>query len=414
MVQKTDVLVIGGGAIGTAAAYYLQAAGRQVTVLDSGALGGGCSEKNAGLIVPSHVVPLAAPGVISQGMRWMLDSSSPFYIRPRLNWELLRWLMAFRAACSQRRMEAALPVLHGLLQSSLKAFGKLSETLDLGMQKQGMLITWNKEKGEKDCLSTGKSARQVGLEVETLDSASLRRLEPNVHSGAKGGIFFPQDAHLDPAHMMNTLRKAAEATGAVFLANTPVTGAKRAGNKLTSITTNNGDWQAREVVLCGGAWSPNLLPGVTLPVQAGKGYSVTLPARGRIPKISQILAEAKVSITPLGDKIRFGGTLELGGLDATINRKRASSLLAQAADFLDDFNAEDVPTSAIWSGFRPCSPDGLPIIGRYPELDNLIVATGHAMVGISLAPISGQLVTSLAQGSQPVLDLAPLSPRRFL
>lgn len=411
---KTDVLIIGGGAIGTASAYYLQKAGRQVTVLDQGDIGAACSAGNAGLIVPSHVVPLAAPGVMSQGLRWMMSSKSPFYIRPRLSLDLLRWIWSFRAACSHKRMRASVPVLHQLLQQSLDAFDEIKDELNLDLVKKGMLITWFKEKGEKDCISTAQAARDAGLQVDTLDGKALRDLEPAVNSAAKGGIFFHQDAHLDPSHMVNQMRKAAQEAGAVFHPHTKVIRTEREGNTIRKVITEKEEWLAREVVLCGGAWSPGIVDGMRLPVQAGKGYSVTLPAKGRIPKIPLIIAEAKVSVTPLGDTIRFGGTLELCGLDGSVNRNRADSILTQAADFLDDFTPADVETGEIWSGFRPCSPDGVPIIGRYPGLDNLIVATGHAMIGISLAPITGSLVTSLATGSQASMDMAPMSPARFL
>lgn len=414
MTRDCDVLIIGAGAAGCSAAYHLQQAGRQVVLLDQGRLGGGCSEKNAGLIVPSHVVPLAAPGVMSQGLKWMLDATSPFYIRPRLDWELLRWIWAFRAAANERRMRAALPVLHQLLQVSLAGLEQLDQLLDCGLSRRGMLITYSGDKGRKDCASTAALARSVGQTVEDLDEQALRRLEPHVHSAARGGIFFPQDAHLDPAILVRRLAESAVRRGADLLLQTKVLGARREGAALTVVQTSAGEFRPREIVLCGGAWSPNLLPGVRLPVQAGKGYSVTLPARGRIPVIPQILAEAKVSVTPLGEQIRFGGTLELGGLDGSINRRRADSILRQAADYLSDFSPADVRDADIWSGFRPCSPDGLPLIGRYPGLDNLIVATGFAMIGISLAPIAGTLVTELAQRQKTTVDLTPLSPARFL
>lgn len=414
MTRDCDVLIIGAGAAGCSAAYHLQQAGRQVVLLDQGRLGGGCSEKNAGLIVPSHVVPLAAPGVMSQGLKWMLDATSPFYIRPRLDWELLRWIWAFRAAANERRMRAALPVLHQLLQVSLAGLEQLDQLLDCGLSRRGMLITYSGDKGRKDSASTATLARSVGQTVEDLDEQALRRLEPHVHSAARGGIFFPQDAHLDPAILVRRLAESAVRRGADLLLQTKVLGARREGAALTVVQTSAGEFRPREIVLCGGAWSPNLLPGVRLPVQAGKGYSVTLPARGRIPVIPQILAEAKVSVTPLGEQIRFSGTLELGGLDGSINRRRADSILRQAADYLSDFSPADVRDADIWSGFRPCSPDGLPLIGRYPGLDNLIVATGFAMIGISLAPIAGTLVTELAQRQKTTVDLTPLSPARFL
>ena len=351
MTVSTDVIVVGAGAIGLSCAYYLNQQGHAVTVVDKGRVGSGCSHGNAGLIVPSHVVPLAAPGVVSQGLKWLFKATSPFYIKPRLSPTLGAWLWRFLRACTEERMRAAIPVMHGLLQTSLDLFEELEAAgiQGAGPERKGMFMVYEGNKGYKDCMRTAELAREQGLVVDELGEQTLRDMEPCLPKATAGGIFFQQDAHLDPAAMVSGMRD----------------------------------------------------------------YSITVDTKGGGPKLPMILAEAKVSVTPLGNQVRFGGTLELSGIDPRINRKRASGLLQAATEMVPGFDSDSIATEDIWAGYRPCTPDGLPIIGSYPGLDNLTVATGHAMVGISLAPVTGKLVGALVDGHKPCLDVGPLSVTRF-
>lgn len=415
MIQTFDVCIVGGGAIGVTSAYYLNKAGKSVCVIDKGAIGKGCSEANAGLVVPSHVVPLAAPGVISQGLKWMFNPRSPFYIRPRLSLDLLRWIWSFRNHCNEAAMRHGMPVLNGLLQASHGLFRQWRDAgeIPIDFVEQGLILTYDKEKGLKDCLRTAQMARDSGLEVAHWEGPTLRQQEPAVHDTAKGGVYFKQDAHLDPFQFIQNTVSHLKKQGVVFMEHSPVKALERSGDRIVGVRLAHETVISEDVVVCGGAWSPGLVPGLRLPIQAGKGYSLTLPAKGRIPKIPLILSEAKVSVTPFGDRIRFGGTLELSGLDASINRNRAASLLRVAADYLDDLDPNAIDDTQIWAGYRPCTPDGLPVIGKAPGYKNLSLACGHAMIGISLAPITGQLVSEVLLKQTPSLDLAPLSAARF-
>ena len=415
MTVSTDVIVVGAGAIGLSCAYYLNQQGHAVTVVDKGRVGSGCSHGNAGLIVPSHVVPLAAPGVVSQGLKWLFKATSPFYIKPRLSPTLGAWLWRFLRACTEERMRAAIPVMHGLLQTSLDLFEELEAAgiQGAGPERKGMFMVYEGDKGYKDCMRTAELAREQGLVVDELGEQTLRDMEPCLPKATAGGIFFQQDAHLDPAAMVSGMRDYLANRGVVFKENTKVTGFDRQGSKLTRVHTDQGPIEGAHVVLAGGAWSSKLLGGIKLPVQAGKGYSITVDTKGGGPKLPMILAEAKVSVTPLGNQVRFGGTLELSGIDPRINRKRASGLLQAATEMVPGFDSDSIATEDIWAGYRPCTPDGLPIIGSYPGLDNLTVATGHAMVGISLAPVTDKLVGALVDGHKPCLDVGPLSVTRF-
>ena len=418
----SDVLIVGGGAIGICSAHYLNQAGFSVTVLEKSEVGGACSHGNAGLIVPSHVVPLAAPGVISQGLKWLFNSSSPFYIKPRLSSDLISWIWRFRSACSESRMRRSMPIIHELIQASLPLFDELAaiDDLSFGYRKEGLLMLFAKEKGRQDCLKGANLARGMGMPVEELDQEALRALEPHVPDGIIGGVYYPQDAHLDPGRFVTALAAKLRQKGQTTIhTQTEVTELVEEQGKIVAVRTNQGEFTADQILLAGGSWSPLIARtlGLKLPVQAAKGYSITLPDPTVSPRIPMILAEAKATVTPLENQIRFAGTLELAGLDPSINRKRVASILKAAPTYFPDFRAESVSRGQIWSGFRPCTPDGLPMIGRSDRFDNLLVATGHAMIGITLAPITGKIISEIAaeQSVQATSaqSLADLSVERF-
>ncbi len=417
MKRQTDVLVIGAGAVGVCAAWYLHQDGRSVTLVDKGEIAGGCSGKNAGLVVPSHIIPLAAPGVIAQGLKWMFHPESPFYIKFRVSTDLISWLWHFSRACTAAQVQRSIPLLHQLTRSGLLLFRTLAarEGSDFGFQERGLLMLFQSGKGRRDCLKLVEPARTAGLEVTVHDGDGVRALEPRVPAATEGGIYFPMDAHLDPGLFVRNLAAALTADGMALHRGVEVLGFEKAGDRITGVQTSQGHFQPREVVLAAGAWSPTLARqlGLKLPVQPAKGYSITLRSPTTKPRIPIILSEPKVTITPFADGIRFGGTLELAGLDHSVNRRRIRPILRVIPEYFPEFDSAVMDWDQIWSGFRPCSPDGLPFLGRAPSCHNLIVATGHAMLGITQAPIAGKLVAELAAHRKPSMDLTALRPERF-
>jgi D-amino-acid dehydrogenase len=410
-----SVAVIGGGVIGVSSAYYLALDGCEVTLLDKAQVCAGSSYGNAGLIVPSHLFPLAAPGVWWQGVKWMLRPESPFYIKPRPSLELARWLWRFRAACTPARLRQAMPLLRRLSVESLELYRELAEKggFDFGFRQSGSMTVFSTAEGLAHGRQEARLLREAGATVEILDGPAARSAEPALRSGVAGALFCREDALLVPDRFVKGLARVAESHGARVVTGTEAIGFRTSGDRITAIETTRGTLSADTVVLAAGAWSPEVgrALGLRVPIQPAKGYSLTYrrPARG--PAIPLLPAEGRFSVTPMGEFLRFGGTLELAGMDLSINRRRVEALRRKALDCIQ--GAEDLELLEIWRGLRPCTPDGLPLVGRSRRFGNLVLAAGHAMVGMSLGPVTGRLVARLVAGGAPPADIRLLDPDRF-
>ncbi len=415
MNRQTEVLVIGGGVIGVCAAYYLAQQGKEVTLVEKGEICSGCSYGNAGLIVPSHSIPLAAPGVWWKGLQWMFDAESPFYIKPRLSFELLSWLWKFRAACNEHTMRKAMPLLRDLGRASLKLYEELAtlEGFEFGYQQNGVMMLFCTEKGYQEGIEEAYLLQEVGIESTVLKGKEVQEREPSVSSNTVGGVYFPADAQIIPADFVRGLAHILEKMGVNICTVTEVLGWERVGRRISTVQTTRGDFQPQQVVLAAGSWSPALAKSLqmSLPIQPAKGYSVTVKRPALCPTIPFLLGEAKVGVTPMGDTLRFAGTLELAGLDFSINQRRVEAIYRAARKYFSGM--DHLELIEIWRGLRPCTPDGLPILGRFSAYENLVVATGHAMIGISLGPITGKLVAQLICQETPAFDLQLLSGERF-
>jgi D-amino-acid dehydrogenase len=377
----------------------------------------GSSLHNAGLITPSHFVPLAAPGMVRLGLKWMFNPDSPFYIRPRLDAELLSWLWRFNAASTARRAEKAMPLLRDLSFASLALFEQMAALPGMAFEfaHRGLLMVFRTEHGRHGALATARHAVSIGIEARVLDAQGLAVLEPGVDFRVLGGVYYPDDAHLTPALFLASLRANLIAANVRFLTSTRVLGLETRPGSITALRTSQGAVQADEYVLAAGCWSPGIVRdiGLRLPVQPGKGYSITLQDPGIRVRIPMILEEARIAVTPMGDSLRLAGTMELSGMDPGINMRRVRAILKAAPDYLGNLHAADPGALAHWAGLRPCTPDGLPLIGRFRRFDNLIAATGHAMVGVSLAPVTGKLVAEIVGGKVPSIDMHLLRPDRY-
>ncbi|MBL7960446.1 FAD-dependent oxidoreductase [bacterium] len=419
MEQKFDVIIIGGGAIGICSAYYLSKNGLSVAVIEKNEIGkeSSCSFGNAGLISPSHFVPLAAPGMVAKGLKWMFNPESPFYIHPRMDGELLKWLWRYFRACNEKQMRRGIPVLRDLTTESLRLFKEINsdENISYGFEHRGLLMLHNTIAGEKANRHEAHLAEEVGVETRLLNNDELNNLEPNVKILSRGGLYFPNDAHLIPDQFVNAMAELAKKNGVGFFAQTEALGFEKNGNRITSIVTSNGKIGGKEFILASGSWAPMLMKKLSLniSVQPGKGYSVTVQQPVHLPKIPFILTEARVAITPMGGTLRFGGTLELSPINLTINERRVKAILNAVPAYLDDMRLDAVNTKEAWAGLRPCSPDGLPFIGRFQAVPNLIAATGHAMLGITLAPITGKLISEIVSNENNIVDISQLKPDRF-
>jgi len=414
MSTKTDILIIGGSTIGLHCAYYLLKSGRDVTVLDRAEIGVGSASGNAGHIVPSHIVPLAAPGVIPTALKWMLDPvNSPFGMKISLEPRYLLWLLRFAAACSESNIQRAIPPLKALGLLSAQNYTELiaTENFDCHYQPTGLLSLYKTEKAFAEGKLEAETLHQHGLPAEVLDQAAVWQREPAALESVIGGVHFTGDASLSSAEYLRLLKNRVREMGAVLRENTPVTKFETSGTKITRVITPTETFEPAQVVLAAGAWSPLIARnlGLNIPIQPARGYSLTVAAPKIIPRQALLLGERKIAITALGDKLRFTGRLEIGEMSTTPNPRWIRAIERAAREYLQlDEKLEIMET---WAGLRPTTPDGMPMIGFSPKQENLLIATGHAMLGLSLGPGTGQVVAELANGAKTAFDLTPFQLR---
>ncbi|MCP9746698.1 FAD-binding oxidoreductase [Lacihabitans sp. CS3-21] len=420
MVQK-PIAIIGGGIIGLFSAYYLLESGEKVVVIDKSSGNEGCSFGNAGMVVPSHFIPLASPGMIEKGLKWMLDSESPFYVKPRISLELLKWGLQFYKKSNQKHVDSSVPLLRDLGLISKLLYHDLAQKLKYSYEEKGLVMYCKKQNTLDEEAHVAELANKIGIEAKVLDIKSIHKLEPEIRPEVAGAVYFPGDAHLNPTELIESLKKYLVDKGVVIKHNSEMINIQTVGDEITSLEIMNDEQkemlEVGNVVLAAGSWSGILgkMLRLNLPMQAGKGYSVS---KSQVPNkeifIPNILVEARVAITPMSGRfVRFGGTMEIGGLDSTINMNRVRGIIKSVPEFFPDY-ALDVPKKEeVWYGFRPCSPDGLPYIGYSGAYKNLFINTGHAMMGISLAPASGKLIAQQILGKKTEMDLNGFSAQRF-
>jgi len=415
MAKQVDVLVIGSGSIGVCSAYFLAQQGWRVTVLDQGQIGGACSYANAGLLARSHIIPLPAPGVLLKGIKWMFNPESPLYIKPRLNLALVSWVASFAAACRTAPMRQGMSLLNDLIQGSMALYGELASLggSEFCFNQKGSLAIYKSPQGFEAGQREASMLGPYGIKSTVLDRAEVLKVLPRVQQTIIGGIFMNDDAHLNPAYFVNWLASRARGMGVTFSTSTEVLSFKTSGKTISAVQTNRGEFVADQVVLAAGSWSPGIIRnlGVTLPIQPAKGYSITVKTPEPALSIPLWLTESKVTVTPMGGILRFAGTLELAGLNFSINQRRVDAVRRAVREYL--VGVDDYETLEVWRGLRPLTPDGLPIIATSKTWSNLIIATGHGMQGISLGPITGKLVAQLAAKETPSVNLAGLEEKRF-
>lgn len=412
------VVVIGGGIAGLATAWYAAQDGHEVVLIDRGGPDGDrCSMGNAGMIVPSHFVPLASPGSVKAGLLSLADSRSPLRVAPRLDLGYLRWCWQFLRAARGSRVAIAAPALRDLGLLSRRGYEAFTLLWPQGapLAERGSLMLCRSAHALREEHETAKLAQRLGLPVEILDRDAAAALEPDIDMAIVGAVRYPLDAHTVPQRVIATLVAGLAEAGVELHWHTEVAGFRRAALRVAAAVTAAGEIGGDEFVIAGGMGSAELARAIDLPLplMSGKGYSFTL-AKPRVrPNACALLTEARIAVTPMGSSLRFAGTMELCGLDPSIDQRRLAAMLDAIPCYYPQFGPADFAGISPWAGLRPCSPDGLPYIGRTRRADNVLVATGHAMMGVSLAPGTGRIITDLIAGREPPVPITLYSPDRF-
>jgi D-amino-acid dehydrogenase len=413
------VVIIGGGIIGLSSAYYLQKSGWDVTVLDKGDFSDNCSYGNCGYICPSHFIPLATPGIVKQGLKWMWNSKSPFYVQPRLDWNLINWGLKFVRSATKDNVATAAGPLRDIAIISKKEYESWLAIpgFDFAYQHKGLLEIFQTEAGGEHARNTVEKAHELGLnDTQLLTKDELQALEPQTRINGKGAILFNCDAHCYPNKLMQNLITYLKQQGVKLIPNQEVIQFEKAGSKITKVITPDNKYEPDEVVLATGSWGRETakLLAIKIPLMPGRGYSVTLENSPYKVNYPAVLLEGRAAITPMdGNKIRFGGTMEITSHKTPPRMNRVQGILDAVKRFYPDF---DVPLPAkekIWYGYRPCSADGLPYIGRVKKYNNLVVATGHSMLGLSLGAGTGKIVDEIIAGKNTSMEIEAFDPGRF-
>ncbi len=410
-------VVVGGGGIGVASAYYLNRSGWDVTLVDKGGIGRGCSYGNAGLIVPSHSEPIPGPGVIGQALRFMTKKDSPFYVRPRLDAGLMRFFWQFRRYCNAAKSRHAFGALLSLSAGSLELYEELRREgdADFFFERRGVVEVALTEDG----LNLFRHARDAldaeGFTTKLLSRDEALAIEPALSPNVRGGLFTEGEAHGSSFAYVTSLAATLEKRGARILANHAVSRLVHDRDRqIKGVELDRGETlEADLVVLAAGAWSGTLAKtlGVDIPLQPAKGYSCTIDTFEGAPSYPILVKERRVIVTPLDSRLRFAGTLELTGFDETIHGARYDAVKRAGCEILNV--QPPMENEEPWSGLRPVTPDGLPIVDWAKPYRGLLVATGHAMLGFTQSPMTGKLVAELASGEQMSISLEPFRLDRF-
>ena len=413
--MKKSVIVIGGGIVGLSTAFYLRAEGHEVTLLDKGTITEGASFVNAGYLTPSHIVPLAAPGMISKGLKWMLNSSSPFYIKPRLDADLISWGWKFMCSCSKKHVQRSLAAIKEINELSKDLYHEMHASVDFDfhLEDRGVLMAFKTSKAEKSEYSVMQAAQDLGLDVSLLGVEEVNRLQPGIQMNIAGAYHYRCDAHSTPEVFMNQLKKNTLKSGVEIHTETTVKNFQVRGDRISTVVTDRGNFEADEVVFAAGAWTEELLKPlkIVLSVQAGKGYRINVEARTGI-SLPCILMESKVGVTPMKGFTRFAGTMEIAGINHNIRENRVNAIAHAATQYYSGLEIDLNDRKQAKCGLRPLSPDGLPFIGRHSSCSNLVLATGHSMMGWSLGPATGKLVTEIISNKKLSMPIGKFSPER--
>ncbi|HEA29500.1 MAG TPA: FAD-dependent oxidoreductase [Leeuwenhoekiella sp.] len=410
------IIIIGGGISGLCCAYYLVKEGFEVTVIDKGVMTTGASYINAGYLTPSHFITLAQPGMITKGLKWMLNSASPFYIKPRWDLDFFKWVWHFKKSANASKVERAIPILREINLKSRELYLEIHEAADFEfhLERKGLLTVYKTAKNEEHEVKLAERAKKEGLEAKILNKKELHDLEPAFTDDVIGGIRYDCDAHTTPHIFMKNMKNWLATQGVNFLLGEKVIGFNTENTRVKTVKTENYSIEADEFILASGAWTFELARtlGLHIPIQGGKGYSMNVEAPTNITRPA-ILTEVKCAVTPMQGFTRFAGTMEFSGNNDVVRFNRVEAIASAAQQYYKGVEISGEVKQTATSGLRPVSPDGLPFIGRPSKYKNLNIAAGHAMMGWSLGPVTGKLISEIITNKKTSVDLSPFMPERF-
>jgi D-amino-acid dehydrogenase len=412
------VIIIGGGIIGLSSAYYLLQQGHKITIIDKTDMLDGCSYGNAGYVSPSHFVPLASPGIVKQGFKWMVNSKSPFYVQPRLSMNLFNWGIKFIKSATKEHVETSAIPLRDISLLSKNLYEELCNVpgFNFYYENKGMLDFFKTEDNAHHGELLVEASKKLGLDAKLLNKEEVQQMEPGLNMNIKGAVYFKCDAHMYPNKLMKDMIAFLKKNGVKIQVNEEVKKFITEGNNIKGIQTNLSEYVGDNIVLAAGAWSGEVAAKLNLriPMVGGRGYSLTYD---NLPfKIHQpiILSEARVALTPMAEnKIRFGGTMEITSTNTPPRMNRVKGILESVKRYFPDIDIPVPEKDKVWFGFRPCSADGMPYIGKVNKYKNLVIATGHAMLGLSLGAATGKLVSEIINNEPASVNLKPFDPNRF-
>ncbi|WP_320034071.1 FAD-dependent oxidoreductase [Halarcobacter sp.] len=414
-----EIAIVGGGISGLFSAYFLHKSGHKVTVLESNKIGVECSYGNAGLIVPSHFEALANPGVLKKGLKWMLNPNSPFFLKPRFDLDLVKWIFRFNSFCTKKHVENNKYFLRDISLYSTALYKELlgNEDFDFDYKNTGLLMMCKEEKTLLEEEHLIKEANELGLKGKILNKEDIKKLEPNASFDVLGAAYYEDDGRVQPYDLIIAIKNYLESEGVVFKEDCKIEDINLSGSKIDSLVDDAGTkYVADEYIFATGVFTANIAKKfkLNIPMQGGKGFSFIVKKNDALNfSTPMILAEEKVAITPYDSYVRFAGTMMICGEDKTIVDRRVNNIRNASNNYINNSNIQKSDMEDLWAGLRPCSPDGIPYIGRSKEFSNLIIATGHAMIGISLGPSTGKIVTSLVNEEKPEIDIEKMNLYRF-
>ncbi|MCY3999153.1 MAG: FAD-dependent oxidoreductase [Flavobacteriaceae bacterium] len=411
--MKKQVAIVGAGIMGLSCAYYLLEEGHQVVVYDQAKTGRGTSYVNSGYMTPSHFTTLVNPDVLRSAFRYLLDPSGPLFIKPNLDYQFLKWGIRFVLNANKKNVKNSENTLLNMSFLSKELYGELNKKLnfDFGFTETGLLQTYRTSKVEQSEKKLAKRARELGLEVVHLSKQEVDQMQ-KAPMNIQGAYWYKDDAHCTPDVFMNHIYQYLIKKGVQFEFGTEIIKLKKSQSNIVSFQSKNNTYQADQIVLANGSWTGKLLKTIArdLSLQPGKGYSFQMDNTDI--EMPAILTESKVAITPMLGKTRIGGTMEISGFNMQLKKNRVESIRRAAQSYYPTIDFSVKKCQNIQMGFRPLTPDGMPYVGRMDGCSNLIVATGHAMVGWSLGPVTGKVVSEMVSNKKTSIDVSRCDPNR--